>query len=81
MKSFFTALIGAILVLCGAAQLAKAADAVAQGAIYATTFVEVTPGAAAQTVAMLKEYRDATRKERARWWPTSIRNSPRHRAS
>ncbi len=65
MKSFFTALIGAFLLLCGANELAKAAaaDISAEGQIYATTFVEVTPGATAQALAMLKEYRDATRRE------------------
>jgi quinol monooxygenase YgiN len=45
----------------GFAQSAQAVEA--QGAIYVTTFVEVTPGAAAQTTTMLKEYRDAARKE------------------
>ena len=62
MKSLLNALFCALAVLF-TAQAANAADAVAQGPIYATTFVEVTPGATTQTVAMLKEYREATRKE------------------
>jgi quinol monooxygenase YgiN len=62
MKSFLNVLFCALACL-GLAQSAIAADAAPQGPIYTTTFIEVTPGATAQTVAMLKEYRDATRKE------------------
>jgi len=60
MKAFFSALLCALAVL-GFTQAASAVEAT--GAIYVTTFYEVTPGATAQSVAMLKEYRDATRKE------------------
>ena len=60
MKAFFSLLFCALTVL-GFAQPANAVEA--QGAIYVTTFYEVTPGATADTVAMLKEYRDAARKE------------------
>jgi quinol monooxygenase YgiN len=62
MKSLLSMLFCALAVI-GIAQAADAADVAPQGPIYTTTFVEVTPGAATQTVAMLKEYRDATRKE------------------
>jgi|ERR1051326_345728 quinol monooxygenase YgiN len=60
MKAFFSMLFCALTVL-GFAQAAHAVEA--EGAIYVTTFVEVTPGAVPQTVAMLRQYRDATRKE------------------
>ena len=60
MKAFFSMLFCAFTVL-GFAQAAHAVEA--EGAIYVTTFVEVSPGAASQTVAMMKAYRDATRKE------------------
>jgi quinol monooxygenase YgiN len=62
MKSLFSMLFCALAVF-GVTQAADAADVVIQGPIYTTTFVEVSPGAARQTVAMLKEYRDAARKE------------------
>jgi quinol monooxygenase YgiN len=65
MRLLLNALVCALAML-GFAQVAKAADAApppTQGPVYTTTFVEVTPGAAAQTVAMLKGYRDAARKE------------------
>ncbi|HEY4264503.1 MAG TPA: antibiotic biosynthesis monooxygenase [Micropepsaceae bacterium] len=61
MKALFSLLFCALAVL-GVTQ-ANAADVVIQGPIHTTTFVEVSPGAVTQTVAMLKEYRDATRKE------------------
>jgi quinol monooxygenase YgiN len=60
MKAFFSMLFCALAVL-GFAQAAHAVEA--QGAIYVTTFIEVTPGSTAQTATMLKEYRDAARKE------------------
>jgi quinol monooxygenase YgiN len=60
MKALFSMLFCALAVL-GLAQNAHAVEA--QGAIYVTTFVEVTPGAAGQTATMLKEYREAARKE------------------
>ena len=60
MKAFFSMLFCALAVL-GFTVNAHAVEA--QGAIYVTTFIEVTPGATAQTAAMLKEYRDAARKE------------------
>ena len=63
MKLLLNVLVCALAVL-GLTQAANAADAVAaQGPIYTTTFIEVSPGAIAQTVAMLKEYREAARKE------------------
>jgi quinol monooxygenase YgiN len=60
MKAFFSMLFCAVAVL-GFADRARAVEA--QGAIYVTTFIEVTPGAAGQTAAMLKQYREAARKE------------------
>ena len=60
MKALFSMLFCALLAL-GFAQSAHAVEAT--GAIYVTTFVEVTPGAAGQTATMLKDYRDAARKE------------------
>ena len=60
MKVFFSMLFCALAVL-GFAQNARAVEAT--GAIYVTTFYEVTPGAAGQSATMLKEYRDAARKE------------------
>ena len=66
MKSFFSALFGAALALIGAGQIAKAADAAPdpnQGPIYVTTYYEVSPGTTAQALGMLKDYRDAARKE------------------
>ena len=66
MKLIFSALIGAVLTLFGAAQAANAADAAPdpnQGPVYVTTYYEVSPQNAGQAVAMLKEYRDAARKE------------------
>jgi quinol monooxygenase YgiN len=63
MKLLLNVLVCALAVL-GLTQAANAAEAVAaQGSIYTTTFIEVTPGATAQTIAMLKEYREAARKE------------------
>ncbi|HEX3485159.1 MAG TPA: antibiotic biosynthesis monooxygenase [Micropepsaceae bacterium] len=63
MKSLFSVLFCALMVI-GAAPSVKAAEAVAaQGAIYTTTFVEVSPGSARDAMAALKQYRDATRKE------------------
>ena len=60
MKALFSMLFCALLAL-GFTQSAQAVEAT--GAIYVTTFVEVTPGAAGQTATMLKDYRDAARKE------------------
>jgi quinol monooxygenase YgiN len=60
MKAFFSLLFCALAVL-GLTERAYAVEA--QGAIYVTTFFEVTPGATTQAAAMLKEYREATRKE------------------
>ena len=62
MKSLFSMLVCALAVL--AAPAAIAAEAVSQGPpIYTTTFFEVSPTAVTQTIALLKEYRDASRKE------------------
>jgi quinol monooxygenase YgiN len=61
MKALFSLLFCALAAL-GVTQ-ANAAEGVIQGPIYTTTFVEVSPSAVTQTVAVLKEYRDATRKE------------------
>ncbi|HMI96767.1 MAG TPA: antibiotic biosynthesis monooxygenase [Micropepsaceae bacterium] len=64
MRSLLNALFCA-LALAGFVQAANAAEAPppTQGPIYVTTFFEVTPGNTAPAVAMLKEYRDAARKE------------------
>jgi quinol monooxygenase YgiN len=63
MKALFSMLFCALAVL-GLAQTATAAEAVSQGPpIYTTTFFEVSPAAQAQAIALLKEYRDASRKE------------------
>ncbi len=53
------------LALAGFVQAANAADAPppTQGPIYVTTFFEVTPGKTAMARTMLKDYRDAARKE------------------
>lgn len=62
MKALFSLLFCAFAVL-GVTQSANAAEAVIQGAIYTTTFVEVSGGATAQAATMMKDYRDASRKE------------------
>jgi quinol monooxygenase YgiN len=65
MKSLFNALVCAMVVF-GLAQNAYAADAAPdpnQGPVYVTTYFEVSPQNAAQAMAMLKDYRDAARKE------------------
>src|SRR6266566_931952 len=64
MRAFLNALFCA-LVLAGVVQTADAADAPppTQGPVYVTTFFEVTPGKTAAAKAMLREYRDAARKE------------------
>jgi quinol monooxygenase YgiN len=63
MKSLFSMLFCALAVI-GIVQTATAAEAVSQGPpIYATTFFEVSPTAPAQAITLLKEYRDAARKE------------------
>jgi hypothetical protein len=54
MKALFSLLFCALAVL-GVTQSANAAEVVIQGAIYTTTFVEVSPGATAQTATMMKE--------------------------
>lgn len=53
------------LALAGFVQAANAADAPppTQGPVYVTTFFEVTPTKTAVARTMLKDYRDATRKE------------------
>ena len=53
------------LALAGFVQAAHAAEAPppTQGPVYVTTFFEVTPGNTAMAMAMLREYRDAARKE------------------
>jgi quinol monooxygenase YgiN len=62
MKSLVSMLFCALMVMM--APIAKAGEAVAAtGAIYTTTFFEVSPGSATQAAAALKEYRDAARKE------------------
>ena len=64
MKSLFAVLFGAALAFAGATG-GRAADAPPrdQGPVYVTTFVEVTPAATAQTLGLLKTYREAARKE------------------
>jgi len=64
MRSFLNALFCAFA-LAGFVQTAHAAEAPppTQGPVYVTTFFEVTPGNTAPAVAMLKEYREAARKE------------------
>ncbi len=64
MRSLLNALFCA-LALAGFVQAAHAAEAPppTQGPVYVTTFFEVTPGNTAMATAMLKEYRDAARKE------------------
>src|SRR5882757_2082627 len=63
MKSLFSMLFCALAVL-GIAHTATAAEAVSQGPpIYTTTYFEVSPAAPAQAITLLKEYRDAARKE------------------
>jgi len=65
MKSFLNLLICALAVL-GIAPMAYAADAApppTQGPVYTMTYFEVNPGATAQALGILKEYRDAARME------------------
>jgi quinol monooxygenase YgiN len=66
MKSFYGALVGAVLALIGVTQMAAAGEAPPdpnQGPVYVTTYYEVSPGNTAQALGFLKEYRDAARKE------------------
>jgi quinol monooxygenase YgiN len=64
MRSFFSALFGALFLLAIAAPL-KAGEAPDpnQGPIYVTTYFEVSPANARPAMAALKGYRDAARKE------------------
>jgi quinol monooxygenase YgiN len=63
MKSLFSMLVCALFAL-GVAQTAAAGEAVSQGPpIYTTTFFEVSPASPTQAITLLKEYRDASRKE------------------
>jgi quinol monooxygenase YgiN len=64
MKSFLAMVFGAALALAGATST-HAADAPPrdQGPVFVTTYFEVVPTATNDTVAALKEYREAARKE------------------
>jgi quinol monooxygenase YgiN len=66
MKSFLALAFGAALALAGTSS-ARAGEATPpprdQGPVYVTTYFEVTPGAIENTIANLKEYRDAVRQE------------------
>jgi quinol monooxygenase YgiN len=64
MRSFFSTLFGVLLLLAVATPtIAGEAPDPNQGPIYTTTYYEVAPQNAAKAMAMLKEYRDAARKE------------------
>src|SRR5215831_1911888 len=66
MKSLRPLLFSAVLaalVSSASAQNANPQIAVIDGPTYLMTYVEVVPSASARAIAMMKEYRDATRKE------------------
>ena len=67
MRTLLSAAFGAALALIGLSP-AQAGEAFSppgpdQGPVYVTTYYEVSPQTAGQAVAMLKEYRDAARRE------------------
>lgn len=68
MKSLLSAAFAAVLMLAGLTHTAKAGEAFSppgpdQGPVYATTYYEVSLQNANQALAILKEYRDAARRE------------------
>jgi len=63
LRPLLSSAVLAALVSSASAQNANPQIAVIDGPTYLMTYVEVVPSASARAIAMMKEYRDATRKE------------------